>query len=90
LLPATFHGSFAFLIGFDRVDEARERIAQLLKARPHERIRPEFVRRHNRNQASAEAWIAALPRRACPLCPRERTIPDLLAHAPVLPSQMTQ
>ena len=38
----------------------RERIAQLLKARPQDRIRPEFVRRHNRNEATAEAWIAAL------------------------------
>jgi hypothetical protein len=28
--------------------------------RPENHIRPEFVRRHNRNEATAEAWIAAL------------------------------
>ena len=48
------------LVDLDRIDEAKERIAQLLRVRPQDRIRPDFVRRHNRNEATAEAWIAAL------------------------------
>lgn len=60
LLASGYRTAAVALIDLGRVDEARERISQLLKARPQERIRPEFVRRHNRNQATAEAWIAAL------------------------------
>jgi len=48
------------LVDLGRIDDAKERIAQLLKMRPQERIRPEFVHRHNRNGATAEAWIATL------------------------------
>ena len=60
LLPAGYRAAAVALVDLGRVDEAKERVAQLLKVRPQERIRPEFVRRHNRNQATAEAWIAAL------------------------------
>ncbi|MFO1162385.1 MAG: helix-turn-helix domain-containing protein [Reyranellaceae bacterium] len=60
LLPAGYRTAAVALVDLGRIDDAKERIAQLLKMRPHERIRPNFVRRHNRNQATAEAWIAAL------------------------------
>jgi hypothetical protein len=50
----------AALVDLGRLADAKERVGQLLKAFPEHRIRPEFVRRHNRNQATAEAWIAAL------------------------------
>jgi tetratricopeptide (TPR) repeat protein len=60
LLPAGYRAAAVALIDLGRIDDAKERVAQLLKVRPRERIRPEFVRRHNRNQATAEAWIAAL------------------------------
>jgi TolB-like protein len=60
LLPSGYRTAAVALVDLGRIDEANERVAQLLKLRPHERIRPEFVRRHNRNKATAEAWIAAL------------------------------
>lgn len=60
LLASGYRTAAVALIDLGRVDDARERIAQLLEARPLDRIRPEFVRRHNRNAATAETWIAAL------------------------------
>jgi len=66
LLASGYRTSAVALIDLGRVDEAREAIAQLLKARPQERIRPEFVRRHNRNRATAEGWIAALRQAGLP------------------------
>jgi adenylate cyclase len=60
LLPAGYRTAAVASVDLGRIDDAKERVAQLLKMRPHERIRPEFVRQHNRNEATAEAWIAAL------------------------------
>jgi adenylate cyclase len=60
LLASGYRTVAVALVDLGRIDEAKERIAQLLKARPQDRIRLEFVRRHNRNEATAEAWIAAL------------------------------
>ena len=60
LLASGYRTAAVALVDLGRIDEARERIAQLLKARPLDRIRLDFVRRHNRNQATADAWIAAL------------------------------
>lgn len=60
LLPAGYRAAAVALVDLGRIDDAKERIAQLLTMRPQERIRPEFVRRHNRNAATAEAWVAAL------------------------------
>jgi hypothetical protein len=60
LLPSGYRTAAVALVDLGRIDEAKERMAQLLKAFPQHRIRPEFVRRHNRNEATAEAWIAAL------------------------------
>jgi adenylate cyclase len=59
-LPSGYRTAAVALVDLHRIDDAKERIGQLLKAFPQHRIRPEFVRRHNRNQATAEAWIAAL------------------------------
>jgi adenylate cyclase len=59
-LPAGYRAAAVALVDLGRIDEAKEQIAQLLKARPEDRIRPDFVRRHNRNETTAEAWIAAL------------------------------
>jgi adenylate cyclase len=59
-LSAGYRTAAVALVDLGRVDEARERVAQLLKARPQDRIRAEFIHRHNRNGATAEAWIAAL------------------------------
>ena len=60
LLASGYRTAAVALVDLGRIDEARERIAQLLKARPQDRIRLDFVRRHNRNAATADAWIAAL------------------------------
>jgi len=60
LLASGYRTAAVALVDLGRIDEAKERIAQLLKALPHDHVRPEFVRRHNRNMATAEAWIAAL------------------------------
>jgi hypothetical protein len=60
LLASGYRTAAVALIDLGRIDEAKERIAQLLKVLPHDHVRPEFVRRHNRNEATAEAWIAAL------------------------------
>ena len=60
LLPAGYRTLVVALVDLGRLADAKERVGQLLKAFPEHRIRPEFVRRHNRNQATAEAWIAAL------------------------------
>ncbi|WP_428672184.1 helix-turn-helix domain-containing protein [Reyranella sp.] len=59
-LPAGYRAATVALVDLGRIDDAKEQIAQLLKVFPEHRIRPEFVRRHNRNEATAEAWIAAL------------------------------
>ena len=60
LLASGYRTAAVALVDLGRVDEAKRRIAQLLKALPQDHVRPEFVRRHNRNEATAEAWIAAL------------------------------
>jgi adenylate cyclase len=60
LLASGYRTAAVALVDLGRIEEAKERIALLLKARPQDRIRLEFVRRHNRNEATAEAWIAAL------------------------------
>ena len=60
LLASGYRTAAVALVDLGRIDEARERIAQLLKALPEDRIRLDFVRRHNRNAATADAWIAAL------------------------------
>jgi hypothetical protein len=60
VLPAGYRTAVVALVDLGCIDEAKERVRQLLKAFPQQRIRCEFVRRHNRNQATAEAWIAAL------------------------------
>jgi adenylate cyclase len=60
LLASGYRTAAVALVDLGRIDDARERIAQLLRACPGHHIRPEFVRRHNRNEATAEAWIAAL------------------------------
>ena len=60
LLASGYRTAAVALVDLGRIGEARERIAQLLKARPQDRIRLDFVRRHNRNAATADAWIAAL------------------------------
>ena len=60
LLPSGYRTAAVALVDLGRVDDAKERAAQLLKVFPQHRIRSEFVRRHNRNEATAEAWIAAL------------------------------
>lgn len=66
LLASGYRTSAVALIDLGRIDEARECIAQLLKARPRERIRPDFVRRHNCNQATAEDWIGGLRQAGLP------------------------
>lgn len=60
LLASAYRTAAVASVDLGRIDEARERIAQLLKALPENRIRPDFVHRHNRNRATADAWIAAL------------------------------
>ena len=60
LLASGYRTAAVALVDLGRIDEAKERIADLLKALPRNRICPAFVRRHNRNEATAEAWIAAL------------------------------
>ena len=60
LLASGYRTAAVALVDLGRIDEAKERIAQLLKARPQDNIRPYFVRRHNRNETTAESWIAAL------------------------------
>ena len=60
LLASGYRTAAVALVDLGRIVELKERMAQLLKARPQDHIRPDFVRRHNRNEATAEAWIAAL------------------------------
>lgn len=60
LLASGYRTAAVALVDLGRIDDAKERIALLLKARPQDHIRPDFVRRHNRNEATADAWIAAL------------------------------
>jgi len=60
LLASGYRTAAVALVDLGRIGEAKEQIVQLLKARPQDHIRPEFVRRHNRIEATAEAWIAAL------------------------------
>ena len=60
LLASGYRTAAVALVDLGRIDDAKERIAQLLKARPQDNIRPYFVRRHNRNETTAESWIAAL------------------------------
>jgi adenylate cyclase len=60
LLASGYRTAAVALVDLGRIDEAKARIAQLLKAHPQNRLRPDFVRRHNRNQSTADAWIAAL------------------------------
>ena len=55
LLASGYWTAAVALVDLGRIDEGRERIAQLLKARPQDRIRPDFVRRHNRNATTADA-----------------------------------
>jgi adenylate cyclase len=59
-LPSGYRTAAVALVDLGRIADAKKRIAQLLEAFPQHRIRLEFVRRHNRNEATAEAWIAAL------------------------------
>jgi adenylate cyclase len=60
LLASGYRTAAVALVDLGRIDDAKERIAQLLKARPQDNIRPYFIRRHNRNETTAESWIAAL------------------------------
>lgn len=60
LLASGYRTAAVALVDLGRIADARERIAQLLKARPREHIRVEFVRRNNRSDTTADAWIAAL------------------------------
>ena len=60
LLASGYRTAAVALVDLGRIDEAKEQIAQLLKARPQDTIRPYFVRRHNRNETTAESWMAAL------------------------------
>ena len=60
LLASGYRTAAVALVDLGRIDEAKEQIAQLLKARPQDTIRPYFVRRHNRIETTAESWIAAL------------------------------
>jgi len=60
LLASGYRTAAVALVDLGRIADARDRIAQLLTARPQDHIRPAFVRRHNRNEATAEAWISAL------------------------------
>jgi hypothetical protein len=60
LLASGYRTAAVALVDLGRIDDAKERIALLLKARPQDHIRPDFVRRHNCNATTAEAWIAAL------------------------------
>ncbi|MGE0424968.1 MAG: helix-turn-helix domain-containing protein [Reyranellaceae bacterium] len=60
LLASGYRTAAVALVDLGRIGEARERIVQLRKALPGNRVRPDFVHRHNRNPATAETWIAAL------------------------------
>jgi tetratricopeptide (TPR) repeat protein len=60
LMASGYRTAAVALVDLGHIGDARERIAQLLIALPQNRIRPDFVRRHNRNETTAESWIAAL------------------------------
>ncbi len=66
LLASGYRTAAVALVDLGRLDDARDQVARLLKARPREHVRPAFVRRHNRNEATAKAWIAALRRAGLP------------------------
>ncbi len=60
LLQGGYRVVAAALVDLGRIDEARGVVRQLLTADPAARVRPAFIRRQNRNEATVTSLISAL------------------------------